>query len=180
MPPEKKMRTEDKHLVWTDDKSQLLLEITRYFKAKKAYAGVYWESINEKYETFVKPLSQIYPKKQAVKSAHSTGFFTRERIASKIKQTCAKYRKPLDAGWQIGDLGSEIWSGSLATEYMPAGLKTLENLITPIDEDIVVGNLISFWLTNVVTVYDTLLIIPEMDALDIPKHLWFFYNDLRR
>ena len=34
------MRTEDKHLVRTDDEVQLLLETTRDFKAKKAYVGV--------------------------------------------------------------------------------------------------------------------------------------------
>ena len=50
MPTEKKMRTEDTHLVWADDKVELLLETTRDFKAKKARAGVYWESIKEKYE----------------------------------------------------------------------------------------------------------------------------------
>ena len=113
-----------------------------------------------------------------MKSAHSTDVFTRERIASKIKQICAKYRKAFDAGRQNGadrivatfyDLYSEIWSGSPATEYIQAGLETVKSLITPIDEDIVGGNLISFGLTNAVTVYDTLLIISEMNALDIPK-----------
>ena len=79
---------------------------------------------------------QIYPKRQAVKSAYSTDLFTRERIASKIKQIWAKYRKALDAGRQsrvdrivtlFYDLYSEIWSGSPATEYIQAGLETLEN-----------------------------------------------------
>ena len=45
MPPKKNMRTKDAHLVWTDDKVQLLLE-TRDFKTKKTYAGVEWESIH--------------------------------------------------------------------------------------------------------------------------------------
>ena len=34
------MRTENMYLVWTDNKVQLLLETTRDFKEKKAYAGV--------------------------------------------------------------------------------------------------------------------------------------------
>ena len=42
------MRTEDTHLVWTDYEVQLLLETARDFKAKKVYAGVYWESMKEK------------------------------------------------------------------------------------------------------------------------------------
>ena len=49
MPPKKNMRTKDAHLVWTDDKVQLLLE-TRDFKTKKTYTGVEWESIKDKYE----------------------------------------------------------------------------------------------------------------------------------
>ena len=51
------MRTEDTHLVWTDDEVQLLLETTNFI-AKKTCAGVDWQSRNEKYEdireTFVK------------------------------------------------------------------------------------------------------------------------------
>ena len=67
----------------------------------------------------------------------------------------------MDAGQQSGggrivatfyDLCREIWSESPAAEYIQAGLETVESLITPIDENIVVGNLISFGFTNVVTV----------------------------
>ena len=43
------MRTENTHLVGTDDEVQVLLEI-RDFKAKKAFAGVDWERIKDKYE----------------------------------------------------------------------------------------------------------------------------------
>ena len=38
----------------------------------------------------------------------------------------------------------------------------------------VVGNLISFEPTNVATAWDTLLIIPEMDALEILKVFGIF------
>ena len=40
------MKTEDTHLVWTDDEVQLLLE-TANFRAKKAYEVVDWESITQ-------------------------------------------------------------------------------------------------------------------------------------
>ena len=64
-----------------DEDVQLLLKTTD-FKAKKGYAGVDWETIKFKYknirETFASNLSK--------KTAHSTDLFTRERIASKIKQ----------------------------------------------------------------------------------------------
>ena len=56
-------------------------------KAKKAYAGVDWESIKDKYEnireTFV---SNLLKQTGSEECAHSTDFFTRERTASKIKQ----------------------------------------------------------------------------------------------
>ena len=105
-------------------------------------------------------MSNLPKKTGSEECAHSTDFFTRERIASKIKQICAKYRKALDAGRHRGgrmvatfyDLCSEIWSWALAAKYIRAGLETLKSSITPIDEDIVVGNLISFGLTNIVTV----------------------------
>ena len=57
--------------------------------------------------------------------AHSTDFFTKERIASKIKQIRTKHRKSLYAEWQseegrivatFYDLCSETWSASPATE----------------------------------------------------------------
>ena len=87
MPPKKKMRTEDTHLVWIDDEVQLLLEKARDFKAKKAYAGVDWESIKNKYENIGETFVSNLPKQTGSEEcAHSTDFFTRERITSKIKQ----------------------------------------------------------------------------------------------
>ena len=131
------MRTKDTHLVWTDDEVQLLLETTRDFKAMKAYAGVDQESKKEKYENIRETFVSNLPKETASEEcAHSTGFFTRERIASKIKQIRAQYRKVLDAGRQSGggrivatfnDLWSDIWSGSPATEPFQAGLDIFRN-----------------------------------------------------
>ena len=92
MPPKKKMRTEDTHLVWTDDKVQLILETTSDFKAKNAYAGVDWESINDKYENIRETFASNLPRHTGSEErAHSTDFFTTESIASKIKQIRAKY-----------------------------------------------------------------------------------------
>ena len=135
MPPKKKTRTEDIHLVWTDDEVQLLLE-TRDFKAKKVYAGVDWESIKDRYENICVTFVSDLPKQTGSEEcAHSTDFFTRERIESKIKQIQEKYRKALDAGRQsrggrivatFYDLCSEIWSGSPATESIQAGLEMVK------------------------------------------------------
>ena len=96
------MRTEDTH-VWTDDKVQLLLETTRDFKTKKVYAGEDWESIKNKSENTRESFVSNLPKQTGSEEcAHSTDFFTRERIASKITQIRAKYWKALDAGRQSG------------------------------------------------------------------------------
>ena len=76
--------------------------------------------------------------------AHSTDFFTREGITSKIKQIRAQYWKALDAGRQSGggrivatfyDLCSEIWSGSSSAESIWAGLESVESLKVLADED---------------------------------------------
>ena len=50
MPPKKKVKTDDTHLVWTVDEVQLLLETTRDFKVGRVYEGVDWESVKEEYE----------------------------------------------------------------------------------------------------------------------------------
>ena len=82
------MRTENTHLVWTDDEVQLLLQT----KKDKRNAGVVWESIKNKYENFRGTFVSNLPKETGSEEcAHSTDFFTRERIVSKIKQIRAKY-----------------------------------------------------------------------------------------
>ena len=79
------MRTEDKHLVRTDDEVQLLLETTRDFKAKKAYVGVDWKSIKDNYQNIRETFVLNLPKQAGSEEcAHSTDFFTRERIPTKI------------------------------------------------------------------------------------------------
>ena len=124
--PKKKMTTEDIHLVRTDDEVQLLFEATLDFQAKKAYGGGNWESIKDNYKTIREiSVSNLPTETGSEECAHSTDFFTGERIASKIKEIRAKYRKAFDARRQSGecrivatfyDLYSEIWSRSPATE----------------------------------------------------------------
>ena len=56
-------------------------------------------------KTIVKPLCQFCLNRQAVKNMHiQETFFTRERIATKIKQIRGKYRKALDAGRRSGGI----------------------------------------------------------------------------
>ena len=121
MPPNKKIRTEDKHPVWRDDEVQVSLEITRDFKEKKRIPGKGKRkkcgSIRER------SVSNLLKQTESEERACSTDFFTKEMIVSKIKQIRSKYRKALDAGRQNGrgrieatfyDLYSKIWSFSFA------------------------------------------------------------------
>ena len=88
--------------------------------------GLDWESIIDKYENIRETFVSNLPKETGSEEcAHSTDFFTREGITSKIKQIRAQYWKALDAGRQSGggrivatfyDLCSEIWSGSSSAE----------------------------------------------------------------
>lgn len=43
VPPKKKVKSDDAHLVRTDYQVQMLLETTRDFKVGKAYEGIDWE-----------------------------------------------------------------------------------------------------------------------------------------
>ena len=121
MPPNKKMRTEDKHLVWRNDEVQVSLEITRDFKEKKRIPGKGKRkkcgSIRER------SVSNLPKQTESEERACSADFFTKEMIVSKIKQIRSKYQKALDAGRQNGrgrieatfyDLCSKIWSFSFA------------------------------------------------------------------
>ena len=40
MPPQKKNRTEDTHLIWMNDEVQLLPETIKYFKEKEVFTRV--------------------------------------------------------------------------------------------------------------------------------------------
>ena len=63
----------------------------RNFKAKKMCEGLDWESIKDRYETIRETFVSILPKQAGSEEcAHSTDFFTKERIVSKIKQIRAK------------------------------------------------------------------------------------------
>ena len=88
MPPEKKMRTEDTHFVWTDVEAQSLLETTRDFKAKKAYAEVYWESIKEKYEN----IREIFVSNLA-KQTDSEEYAHSSKISKRFGCRTAKWRR---------------------------------------------------------------------------------------
>ena len=66
---------------------------------------------------------------------HNLNLFTRERIASKIKDIRRKYKKPVDSGKKSGggrtvatlyDSCNEIWGGCPATRSLEYGAETAD------------------------------------------------------
>ena len=66
---------------------------------------------------------------------HPANVFTRDRIASKMKQTRVKYRKALNSGRQsmgggivaiFFDIFNKMWSGFPATESIESGLESCD------------------------------------------------------
>ena len=91
--------------------------------------------MKEKYEkireTFV---SNVSPAEEEM-FPHPANVFTRDRIASKMKQTRVKYRKSLNSGRQgIGggivailfDIFNKMWIGFPATESVESGLESCD------------------------------------------------------
>ena len=49
---------------WTDDEAELLLKVTRDYKASKAAEGVDWESVQSKYADILELMLAQYPETQ--------------------------------------------------------------------------------------------------------------------
>ena len=82
-------------------KSDNLLETVILFKSKKSYKSTDWESAKEKYELIKNDFLEAFPSENKP-GFHGKSLFTREKIATKIKQIRASYRKALDSGKQSG------------------------------------------------------------------------------
>ena len=69
------------------------------------YAGVGWESIKEKYESICETSVSNLPKEiGSEECAHSTDFFTRERVTSKIKQIVQNIKNLWMQGGKVEDV----------------------------------------------------------------------------
>ena len=105
MPPKKKAKTEPtqekehlSNLVWSDDEIELLLGVVQAFASEKEFEGAELESVKSKHEDIRKEFVTLYDQKGL--KEHATAIFTRERIASKIKDLRKKYKKAVDLGRQ--------------------------------------------------------------------------------
>ena len=141
MPPKKKARVNpdatEENLTWTDDEVELLLAFVRAYSSQKDYEGLEWESVKSKYEDIRKDFVTLYEQRDGL--LHNLSLFTRERIASKTKDTKKKYKKTVDSGKKSGggrtvatfyDAWNEIWDGC------PATTSQLENGVDTTDFEV--------------------------------------------
>jgi hypothetical protein len=133
MPPKKKSKLGEEsqgseNLTWTDEEVELLLGVVRSYASQKDFDGIEWESVKNKYEDIRQQFIDVYKQSDG---KHDATLFTREKIASKIKDLRKKYKKAVDTGRRSGggrtvatfyDLCNEIWSGCPATTSIENGL----------------------------------------------------------
>ena len=137
MPPKKKARVDsdvtEANLNWTDDEVELLLGVVRAYSSQMDYEGLEWESVKSRYKDIRKDFVTLYEQLDGL--PHDLNLFTRERIASKIKDIRKEYEKAVDSGRKNGggrtvatffDTCNEIWSGCPATTSLEHGLDTAD------------------------------------------------------
>jgi hypothetical protein len=95
MPPKKKSKLGEEskgseNLTWSDEEVELLLRVVRAYASQKDFDGIEWESVKNKYEDIRQQFIAIYQKSDG---KHDVTLFTREKIASKIKDLRKKYKK---------------------------------------------------------------------------------------
>ena len=138
------------YFTWTDDESELLLNLTLEYKTEKSLDSIDWESIRSKYndihERFVAHLQSIAEGETPAldkEYPHRPEEISRGIVTSKLKGICGRYRKAVNTGCKSGQgrivelyytLCQEIWGGSPATEQIHSGLKSVD-LITEGNEE---------------------------------------------
>ena len=132
------------YFTWTDDETELLLNLTLEYKTEKS---IDWESIRSKYsdihERFVAHLSSFEEGEATLNKeyTHRPEEIPKAIVTSKLKAVCQRYRKAVDLGRRSGQgrvvdlyysLCQEIWGGSPATEQVSSGLES-GDLVEPLD-----------------------------------------------
>jgi hypothetical protein len=138
------------YFTWTDDESELLLNLILQYKTEKSLDSIDWESIRSKYndihERFVAYLQSIAEGETPAldkEYPHRPEEISRGIVTLKLKGICGRYRKAVDTGRKSGQgrvvelyytLCQEIWGGSPATEQIHSGLESVD-LITEGNEE---------------------------------------------
>ena len=78
------MENNNLHSWWTYDEVQTLLECVK--TRKKYEKGIDWECIKEQYDNIRKIFLSRFPKEETQDFSYDETEFTKDRIASKVKQ----------------------------------------------------------------------------------------------
>ena len=96
---------------WTDDESELLLNVTHDYKVKKVSENVDWESVKTKYDDILILMLQKLPNtaEEAQKSAkdypHTKEKITKKVLTSKLEAICIKFREAVEKWtWLCGSI----------------------------------------------------------------------------
>ncbi len=111
-----------KEFVWTDDESELLLNVANEYKVVKAAESVDWESIKSKYEDITERFIAGLPDEPVFQRdyPHSKDSITKQIVASKLKSIRLKFRHAVDSGRRSGngrvvmiyyELCEKLWGG---------------------------------------------------------------------
>lgn len=129
-------------MVWTDDESELLLNVTLEYKVAKAAENVDWESVRSKYQDILDRMKAQLPAnaeeaRQLLKDyPHTKDQVSKQALTSKLKAVRSKYRHAVDSGRRSGhgrvvllyfELCEKIWGGSPATEQIDSGIESIDH-----------------------------------------------------
>ena len=119
-------------MVWSDDETLLLLNVTNEYKNAMAAEGIDYDTVKSKYkEIFNRFIAQIPEKSD--KFPHLKEEFTLAVVKSKLKNVRAKYQKSVQAKRKSGfgrvvllyfDECERIWGGSSSTTSIDNGIET--------------------------------------------------------
>ena len=130
-----------KEFVWTDDETELLLNVAIDYKTKKAAECTDWESVKSKYNDVHAGFLAAIPAAEALSTSlkdfpHDKGVITKQVVTSKLKAARMKFRQAIDSGRRSGhgrvvllyfnELCEQLWGGSPATEQIASGLESAD------------------------------------------------------
>ena len=99
MPPKKKQEKGKKEFMWTDDESELLLNVVHEYKVQQLLEGTCWESVKTKYadilQLFCKELPENEEQARSLRKdyPHKAVELSKEILTTKLKAVRLKFRE---------------------------------------------------------------------------------------
>ena len=116
---------------WTDDEIQLLLEVVKDYQSIQTQKNLDLMKIRSRYDQIAAKMRVDYPITSSEEFPHSAEEITKERVAAKLKNIQAAYKKALDAKRQGGggrvvmtfyDVCNDIWGRCPAANSLEDGM----------------------------------------------------------